>query len=148
MSTTFDIATVTNAISALSISGVKVKDTDEIADAIALGTQVLAPRARDFITDFRVDPVELSKQNLDIHYTLNYIYYHCRTGTNALYGSYAPMMGKLALIVQAICADESLSGAMDNGMMNIGTIAAIDDGSGNFYHSIEISIPILQFLEV
>jgi hypothetical protein len=148
MTATVNFATVTASIAALSIAGVTIKNTDEIADAIALGTSVLAPRPRDFVTDFNVEVEEFSKQNLNLSYTLHYMYYHCRTGTNALFASYAPMIDKLALIILALCSDVSLSGAMDNGVPHIGTIAAIEDGSGNYYHCCEVSIDIIQFLEV
>lgn len=147
MSTTFDLQTVTNSIAALSISGVTVKDSDEIATTIGLGIAVLCPRPDSFITNLTIVPAELSKQNLDATYTLNYIYYHCKIGGDFI-ADYSAMLTKIALLIKAFSNDAVLTGALDNGEARINRIGPVQDGSGNTYHGCEISIDIKQFLEV
>ncbi len=150
MSTTIDFLTVTNSIAALSVSGVSVKDADEIADSIGLGTAILAPRPDDFITGLTITPAELTKQNLDVSYTLHYQYYHCKIagGLGGMFGVYAAMLAKLALIIKAFANDATLSGAIDNGAPQIGKIGPVVDAAGNTYHGCEISMTVKQFLEV
>lgn len=147
MTTTVDITTVTDAISKLSIGSTVIKDADEIVDFIGLGTNVLMPRPKNFITGFRVEPVETTKQNLNVYYTLNYVYYHCQIGNN-IFAVYGAMLTNLALILGALSSDTPLAGTMDHGAPRVGEIAGIPDPKGNVYHSCEISIDIMQFLEV
>ena len=147
MSATITLTTVTNSIAALSISGVTVLDSDQIPDSIGLNDHVLAPRPDGFLTELEIEPAEMTKQNLDVRYRLHYQYYHCRI-SGQLFANYSPMLEKLALIVHAFCSDATLTGAMDNGIPRIGTIGPIVDAAGNTYHGCEISIDILQFLEV
>jgi hypothetical protein len=133
MSTTFDLATVTHSIASLSISGVTVKDTHEIVDSLGLGVAILCPRPSSFITNFQVTKNDVTGQNLDINYTLNYLYFHAPIsgGLGGIYGVYAPMLTNLALIIKAF-----------------GSIGFVTDGAGNQYHGCEITINITQFLEV
>lgn len=147
MSTTFDVVTVTNAIESLSISGVTIKDVDTITQSIGLGFAVLMPRPDDFITDISIEPAELTKQNLDVRYTLHYQYFHCAVGNN-LFGDFKPLMDKIALIIKAFSNDATLTGSIDGGLPTIDRVGPIMDASGNRYHGAEFSMPILQFLEV
>jgi len=147
MSASVDLMTVTNSIAALSISGVTVKDADEIPSAIGAAVAILAPRPDNFVTNFAVNHAELSKQNLDVTYTLNYNYYHCAVG-GVMFADYAAMLGKLVLIVKAFSDNAVLTGAIDNGSPKINRIGPIQDPAGNTYHGAEISIDITQFLEV
>lgn len=150
MSTTIDFDTVTHAIASLSISGVTIKDTHEMVDSLGLAYAVLCPRPDNFVTNLAITPANINKTALDVNYTLNYEYYHCQVagGLGGLFGDYAPMLDKLALIIQAFSDDASLSGAVDNGECVIGQISIILDAAGNKYHGCDISINILQFLEV
>ena len=147
MSGTLDVTTVTNSIAALSISGVTVKDSDQIAAAIGLGFAVLCPRPDNFITGFSANSVNINKTALDIRYTLNYQYFHCEIGGD-LFSDYSPMLAKIALIIKAFSDDGTLTGAIDNGTPRIGSIRPISDPSGNVYHGCDVSIDVLQFLEV
>ena len=147
MSATVDFLTVTNSVAALSISGVTVKDADEIASSIGLGFAVLCPRPDNFITGLSVNPVNINKTALDIRYTLNYQYFHCEIGGD-LFSDYSALITKLALIIKAFSADDTLSGAVDNGAPRLGSIRPISDPSGNVYHGCDVSIDVLQFLEV
>jgi hypothetical protein len=147
LSTTIDITTVTNAIAALTITGVLIKDVDEVAASIGLGFGILTPRPDDFITGVSITPAELSKQNLDVRYTLHYHYFHCAIGQD-LFADFAPLVTKIGAIIKAFCNDAKLTGSIDGGMPTIGRVGPIMDAAGNKYHGCEFSMPILQFLEV
>ena len=147
LTTTINFTTVTNSIAALSITGVIVKDSDEIPSSIGLNSAILCPRPDNFITGFSARRDELSGQYLTVRYTLNYQYFHCAIG-QSLFADFAPMLDKLALIAKAFSADDTLSGALDNGLPSFGRLGPMMDASGNKYHGCEVSIPITQFLEV
>ena len=147
MTTTINFTTVTDSIAALSISGVTVKDSDQIPQAIGAGYKVLCPRPDNFITGLSITPDEVSKQLLRLRYTLNYQYFHSRIGAK-LFDSYSAMLGKLALILVAFANDATLSGAIDNGAPSVGRLGPTMDAAGNKYHGCELSMQITQFLEV
>ena len=147
MSTTINFTTVTDSIAGLTITGVTVKDSDQIPQAIGSGFAVLCPRPDNFITGLSIRRDELSGQNLTVRYTLNYQYFHVKIGAS-LFSAYADMLAKLALIIKAFSNDATLSGALDNGYPTIGRVGPIQDAAGNTYHGCEVSMPITQFLEV
>ena len=151
MSATIDFTTVTNSIAALSITGVTIQDVDEVSDAIgAMGNHILAPRPDNFITDLSVTPAELSQQNLDVRYALHYVYFHSAIGggMNGLFSAYSGLISALAKIIVAFAANETLTGAINNLVMSVEHIGPVPDNAGNMFHGAEISIKILQFLEV
>jgi hypothetical protein len=150
MSSTIDFTTVTHSIASLSISGVTVKDVHELSDALKMTDHLLVPRPDNFITGLTVTPAEVSKQNLDVRYTLHYQYFHCAIGggMNGLFSAYSGLIDKIALIIVAFSKHETLTGAVDNLTLTIDRIGPIPDAAGNAFHGAEMSINILQFLEV
>jgi hypothetical protein len=150
MTATVDFTTVTNAIESLSISGVTIKDIDNLTDSNKLSTPLLAPRPENFITDVRVERDEWSAQKLRLSYTLNYRYYHCllEMGLGGLFASYGGFMTKLAALVLAFSNDAILAGALDKDSPVINGIGPVQDPAGNNYLGCVVSVHILQFLEV
>jgi hypothetical protein len=151
VTTTIDFATVTNSISHLSISGVAVKDINELSDALGTlaGGGILSPIPDNFITGYRAVPVDTSYQQQNVYYTLNFRYYHCPIGggMNGLFSAYAGLIANLALILKAFCSSVTLSGAMTNGAPQVLRVGPVQDAAGNQYHGADIAINIMQFLE-
>ena len=148
MSVTINFVTVAASIANLSIQGVKILDAGSIPTSLGTQVRVLQPRPRRFVTNFRLVPVEQTRQNLNAYYTLNYNYYYAAVGGGLPeFKVYAPMLNDIAAIAVAFAKVGTLSGATDNSTPKIGDIAAIQDNAGNLYHGCEISIDILQFLE-
>jgi hypothetical protein len=147
VSTTIDITTVTHAISTLSISGVVIKDIHEVVAGLGLATAVLAPRPKDFVTNFRVEPVEVTKSRLNVYYTLNYVYYHCPIGNN-IFADYPALWTKIALIAAALSDDAAIAGAVDHDPVKVGSMSGMMDNAGNLFHGCEFSKDFMQFLEV
>ena len=151
MSATFDLTTVTNSIAALSITGVIVKDSDEITDSLGMsGTALLVPRPDNFLTGLSIVRGELSGQKLTVRYTLNYQYFLSVIGggLGGIFSVYQGMLTNIAKIIVAFSNDATLTGALDNGYPGFGRLGPIQDAAGNNYHGCEVSIPITQFLEV
>jgi hypothetical protein len=148
MSATIDFTTVTNSIAALSISGVTVKDSDELTNALGGMFAMLVPVPDNFITGLRVVTVSSNKVNLDVHYDLHYRYFHCKPGVNSLFSDYQNLLTNLAAITVAFSQNESLSGAIDNGAPTYGPIGTLQDNAGNVYLGCDLTIHVFQFLEV
>ena len=150
MSTTVNFATVANSIAALSITGVDVLDIDQIPDAMGLDTAVLVPMPEDFITEVEIIPAELTQQNLDLSYTLHYRYYHCKIagGLGGLFATYNGLVTAAANVLLAFANDATLSGAVNNTQATIANIGPVSDPAGNGFHGFDVTIRVLQFLEV
>lgn len=150
MSATVNFTTVTNAIEALSISGVTILDVDEIPDTMGLDNHVLAPMPAGFISDIELTRDEQSAQWLTLKYTLHYRYYHVRIqgGIGGLFAAYSGLITNCAAILLAFGNDATLSGAVDNQEPQITDIGPVSDPAGNAYHGFDISLRITQFLEV
>lgn len=150
MTATVDFATVANSIAALSITDVTVQDTHEITDTIGLDTHILAPNPAGFISELSISYDELSQQKCRLEYTLNYRYYHCKLagGLGGLFATYSGLVTTAANILLAFASDVTLTGAMNNTTPVISDIGPVTDPAGNGYHGFDVSIHILQFLEV
>jgi hypothetical protein len=150
LTATVDFLTVTNSIAALTIAGVTILDTDQIPDAVGLDFAVLAPMPEAFITNVEVTRDELSAQKLVLRYTLTYRYYHCKIqgGLGGLFATYAGLITNAAAILLAFSSDATLAGAVDNDMPQVLNIGPVSDPSGNAYHGCDITLRIMQFLEV
>lgn len=146
MSATIDFTTVTNSIAALTVSGVTLKDADEITASRLAQAAVLSPRPEDFITDFSVTPDEISKQKFTIRYTLNYVYFHCQIGSQLDFPVYAAMLTKIAAILVAMINNNTISGALDTEAPKISNFGSVVDPAGNAYFGCVISLDIMQFL--
>jgi hypothetical protein len=150
LSTTVNFTTVTNAIAALSITGVTILNTDQIPDSVGLDFAVLAPMPKDFLTNVTVTRDELSAQLLTLRYTLTYRYYHCKIGggLGGLFSTYQGMLTNAALILKAFSSDKTLTGALDNDTPAITNIGPVSDPANNGFHGFDVTLRIMQFLEV
>lgn len=150
MSATINFTTVTNAIEGLTITGVTIKDSDNMTDSVKLSTPTLSPFPAGFVTDIRLSRLEETGQLNLLEYTLNYRYYHCpiEMALGGLHATYGGFITKLAAILLAFASDATLSGALDNQGVQITGIGAIEDPARNVYLGCGISIRISQFLEV
>jgi hypothetical protein len=148
MTTTMDFATVAGSIAALTITGVTVKDYDQMSDALGMTNNILTPRPNGYITDISVVRSELSGQNLDVSYTLHYDYYHCAPGGMNGLLKYSTLVDSVSLILAAFAKRTTLGGAVDNTTPTVDMIGVIQDPAGNTFLGASFSIRILQFLEV
>lgn len=145
MTAAIDFTTVTNSIAALSISGVTVRDADQIAASRLAESAVLSPRPEDFVTNFAVTPDEITKQKFTVRYTLNYVYFHSQIGTMT-FSVYQSMLTNLAAILVAMINNHVISGALDTDAPKLSRFGSVFDPAGNAYFGCVISLDIMQFL--
>lgn len=146
MTVAIGFLTLTNSIAALSISGVTVKDADEINVNNLRNPSTLYPRPRDFITDIAVSPDELSKQKLTMRYTMHYEYYYLPIGSTLSFEKYNTLLTNIAAILSSILNNHIISGAMDTELPAVENIGVIVDPAGNSFFGCAISLRVMQFL--
>lgn len=142
------LGNITNAISDINISGVTVKDKDEIAASWTSTSNVLYPHPDNFMTNFR--PVYKSftrgaAAQVDLAYTLNYRFLGTQIGDMATFTTaYSQMVDKvLAIIAKMIETTAPYSGRVD---MELGavTFGPRIDPAGNTFHGADFALNITE----
>ena len=139
---------ITDAISQVTVSGVSMKDADEISASFAGKSNVFYPNPEGFITGFRVANLTFPRgasEKADVSYTLNYRFLGTQIGDlGNMPKAYGDMLDKLMTLLNAILAtDAPYSGAVDMTVGNI-SVGARSDPAGNMYHGADVALNITE----
>src|SRR5688500_9661643 len=117
MTVTSAFSTITNSIAALSISGVSIKDIDEIPQSGNMLLPILFPRPNDFVTDFSQAFRSFGSggtAKIDFEYNLNYVFLLAEAGSGiGALAIYSGLITKLSAILVAIASNDAVSGLVD-----------------------------------
>jgi len=138
MTVSLNLANVANAISALSISGVTVKDKDEIVSSWVSIPNILYPNPEGWITNFGIEYMTIKQgadADVDISYTLNYRFLGTQVGDLSTFPfAYSSVVDKLILIFNAIIAmDAPYNGSVEMKIGGVGIGARTDPAGNNFF---------------
>lgn len=148
MTPSLNLANICNAIAGLSISGVTVKDVDELAESWTTEPNILYPNVNPpgFVTEFGVEAEQYVDGTIglnSVHYTLNYRFLGTDLGENLKTG-YLNVVNKLTLIVQAIlAAPRPYSEDVEMELGNI-TIGPVADPAGHQFHGADFALKIVE----
>lgn len=150
MTVTLLLPNIANAISALSISGVTVKDYDELSADWTNQANILypSPNPPGWITDFTMEYASLLEGDgapVDISYTLNYVFLSTQVGDMANFPkAYKDLVDKVSLIISAVVVTPSpYSGRVNLKIGNI-SIGPRVDPAGNQFHGADIPLRIKE----
>ena len=151
MTFSLNLTNITNAIAALSISGVTIKDVDEIAASWKAVPNVLYPNPRDdgFITDFGLDYASTMRgasAPVNVRYVLHYRFLGMEVGDLSTFKkAYSDTLSKLISIINALEeVSAPYSGAVDMEIVAPINIGARPDPAGNMYHGADIALKITE----
>jgi hypothetical protein len=152
------ISQLTDKISQLEISGVRVKDLDEMAAAVnARDCPVLVPEPLAFVSNIIVTrdtsglPTVAAKT---IQYTLSYTFLYAPIGSDRTLGleNYPKMVRKAFAILDAFIADDDMmSGTDSDEIVDITPIALtefgpVPDPSGAMFVGCRIAFLVTEFI--
>ena len=147
---TMQLATIANSISGISVSGLSIKDVDEIPTSInQRQCPLLIPSPENYVSDVTIEVDSFgtgTARAMTLHYNLNYMLIHSVVGEGRVHvlDSYSGMLSKACDFLDAFYALEGLTGAVDFqatlGDPAIRTVGAID------FNSIDIRIEITEFV--
>jgi len=150
MTVSLNLANIANSISALSVSGVTVKDKDEIVGNWTPLPNVLYPNidGGGWVTGFGLDYVTVmqgASAKMDISYTLNYRFLGVQCGDISIVpAAYSALVDKLILIINAIIAmDEPYSGAVEMKLGDV-SIGERTDPAGNNFFGADFALNIVE----
>jgi hypothetical protein len=150
MTVTSAFATITDSISNLDITGVSIRDIDQIPDSAMGLTPLLIPQPNDFVTEYDAEFVSFGSNGtakIDLKYKLNYVYLHAEVGSGvSTYEIYAGLIANLSAILVAILSNDAITGLIDM-KPKIGRIGPIEDPSGNQFWGVLFSFPILEYAQ-
>jgi len=143
------IAAVANSIAALSVSGVSLKDVDEIPAGVDKRSPTILPLP-DYVTNFAVERVSFGSSTAlqNISYTLNYrfCYKPVGQGRQKTIEYYDEMIDKVALFFDAVMAIETLTGAVDITPAGVTNMGIVNDPSENEFIGCDLAVRILEFV--
>jgi hypothetical protein len=143
------LTTITGEIAALSITGVTIKDYDEVVVNWKAMPNVLYPNVENFLTGLKLDyesfPHGASAQ-VNISYTLNYRFLGTQVGNNtATYSlAYKDVIDKVLLIINAIVTNHSYASGKASVELAGVKFGGFSDPSGAFYHGADIALSVVE----
>lgn len=149
MTASLYLSNVCDAISNISISGVTVKDRDQIGVSYQNSPNVLIPNPNgSFISGFtmRFDALmQGTNAPMTVGYTLNYRFLGTTIGSMETFtGAYSDVVSKLILIINAILATPApYSGRIEMTLGDV-SIGAKEDPAGNMFHGADFSLNIVE----
>jgi hypothetical protein len=146
---TVNLVAIADAISKVSISGVTVKDINEIPDQWDMRQPALFPRANDFITECSVEAVTNGGNSAakDLTYTLNYVFMYAPVGSGrGLLDAYSGMVTMACTILDTFAATDFTAYGALRFEVSMGAFGPVADPSGAMGHGCEFAFKILEFI--
>lgn len=148
---TLAITTISNAITGLSVTGLTIKDIDEIPQAIInRDCPVLIPDPDNYVSRFLVEPDSFGvggTRKWTANYTLNYLLLYAAVGSGrtTVLEKYSGMVSSAFAFFDALLASSALTGAVDFEPDMIGSFGIVDF-SGTLFHSCGVSLNVKEFV--
>lgn len=142
--------TVADSISKLSVSGVTIKDLDEIPNGVLSRDCPLILPAPDFIQVAEVERDTFgsgSGAKWTFSYALNYRLFYKPVGTERNIGViYPELVTKSMLFVDAVIANDDLTGATDTNFGSVSGFGIVPDPDDSLFWGCDIQINITEFV--
>ena len=144
-----NLANITNSIATISVTGVTIKDKDEVVGNWTPLPNVLYPNPNNWISDFEIGYVTNlrgSTAKADISYTLNYRFLGTQSGDLATFPvALSALVDKVILIINAIFAVHApYSGKVDMELVGISSPGPLPDPAGNLFFGCDIALRITE----
>jgi len=148
---TLAIATISDAITDLSVTGLTIKDIDEIPQAVInRDCPLLVPNPDNYVSRFLVAPDSFgvgSSRKWTASYTLNYLllYAAAGSGRTTVLEKYSGMVTAAFAFFDALLASSALTGTVDFEPDMIGDFG-MTTFSGTSFHSCGVSLNVKEFV--
>jgi len=144
------VATISNSIAALSVSGLVLKDIDEIPAEVGDRTPILIPMP-DYMTDFEMVRDSFGSGDtakMTVQYTLNYRLCYIRAGAGRanVLEYFDNMVSMCAAIMDAVLAIGVFTGAEDIVPVGIVNMGIVNDPADQPYYGCDLSFRVLEFV--
>src|SRR3990170_2945459 len=136
---TLAISTICDSISVLSVSGLTIKDLNEIPEAVmARDCPVIYPKPDGFITNFEMVRDSFgggSTAKMTVTYDLTYRLLGAPLGSGrGLFDSYSLMVEKVYAYIDAVQAIDTMTGLEDITPADTTAFGPVSDPAGGMFH--------------
>ena len=145
---TLAITTITNSIAALTITGVTIKDIDEIPQGVMdRDCPMLVPNPDNFINSFAAVADSLDKTKWTVTYTLNYLLLYAMVGSGrtTTMEKFSGMVSKAFAFIDAVAAASVLTGSVDWSPGVVDNFDIVTIGQNSF-HSCRVTLEITELV--
>lgn len=143
--------TVSASIAGLSISGVTIKDIDEIPETANMLCPLLVPQPNNFIANIKINNKSYGSngtQKADFEYDLNYAFLYCEAGAGInTYAPYAGLLAKLEDVLETVINNDVISGLVDMTLTGISNVGIIPDPADNEYWGVLVTLHCLEYAQ-
>lgn len=148
MTVSINLANIANSIAAISISGVTVKDRDEVSGSWLSIPNVLYPKPDGWISGFTLNydtVMQGASAMMTVGYTLTYRFLGVQVGDIAIFPvAYSTLVDKLVLIINAMLSTPApYSGKVEMRLSGV-DIGPRADPAGNNYFGADITLQITE----
>lgn len=144
-------SSIISGIAGLSVSGVTIRDLDEIPEAVpASDLPVLFPEPGNPMSNLVVtrDTMGAGLAKWTVTYNLTYTFCHHQPGEGyGLFDKYGDMVDKATAILDALIeADLNANGAVELTVDNVLNFGPVLDPAGNQYHGCQFVLHVTEFI--
>jgi hypothetical protein len=145
------LATVTNSIAALSVSGVTIKDIDEIPEEVtSRDTPMIIPNPDGFMTGLEITRDALgpaASAQKTISYVLTYRLLYSPIGAaRGMFDVYDSMVAKALLFLDAVVANDAMTGSIDVTPAEVTAFGPVADPAGEMFHGCNFLLAVTEFI--
>lgn len=139
--------TIATSIAALSVSGLAIKDLDKIPTKAGVRAfPMVYPNPDGFMTNLVVTRQSFDTAKKDVTYTLNYVYlFKAVKSGRSLFDVYQELVTGVLAFIDAIIANDTLTGAIDITPQDVVAFGLVFDPSGEPFFGAELAFAILEF---
>lgn len=149
MSIAFNPDTTANSIAAVSVSGVTVRDVDEIPQSAQMITPILFPQPEAWLSDVVQGPKAISVADggqSDFTYVLHYVFLLCEAGSGIEQTDpYNDLVSKLKTIITTILDNDTLAASVEISLNNMDGIGIVQDPSGRDFWGALLSFKVQEY---
>jgi len=143
------LTTITDSIAGLTVTGLLIKDIDEVPNIWDGRAPVIFPEPMDFLTNFEAVPATNgtgTTRAWDVTYTMRYTLLYCN-GTDGRGLENMKSAIDLALdFMDAVIGLTTISGCVTIKPGTISTPGMVPDPSGKLFYGCHITVNILEFV--
>lgn len=146
------IATVTNSIAGLTVSGVYMRDSDQIPQEAIRQTPALVPIPNGFVSGYQQVRQSYGSNSApaakyDVSYSLNYRLFYAEVGSGySLAQIYPKMVAAAFAVIDAVLSNDLIAGCVDIQVEAIQSFGVVGDAVGKMYHGCDLSFRIKEFV--
>ena len=142
--------TVADSISKLTVTGVTIRDLDDMSNEVFARDCPLVMPAPTWFTVAEVERVNLGSGTAakwDFTYILSYRLFYQEVGNERNPGSIIPTLAaKTFLFIDAVIANDSITGAIDMELVSSPVFGVVEDPVGKLFWGADIELQIMEFI--